>query len=152
MTIDLRIVPISELEAAPNLSEFLAEYSKEAKTDGMPPPRVHVDAYHTMEKSGLMTTICAFEGASVIGLIIMLVTIMPHYSVPVAHLESFFVTESHRHTGAGFRLLRMAEGAAKDKGAAGIVVNSYSGSTLDRVMSGMHNYQKKYVGYFRSLS
>tara|TARA_R110000868_G_scaffold114822_5_gene307272 strand:- start:631 stop:1089 length:459 start_codon:yes stop_codon:yes gene_type:complete len=151
MTHDVRIVPVSELEGAPNLAEFLAEYAKEAKTDGMPPPKVHVDAYHVMEKSGAMTTIGAFDGATVIGLIIMLVTIVPHYSVPVAHLESFFVAESHRNTGAGFRLLKMAEVTAKEKGAAGIVVSAYIGSTLDMVMSGKRNYQKKYVGYFRGL-
>ena len=94
----------------------------------------------------------AFVGSCFAGYAILLVTVLPHYSAPVATLESFFVSAMYRHTGAGLKLLRAAEAAARDKGAVGLLVSAPIGGQLAEVMARMRSYRETNRVFFRSLT
>lgn len=144
-------VPFEELEHAPNLHDMLDEYSIESRLSGMPPPIPHMDSYHLLVKADLLTTLCAYEEDTIIGFLLLLVNMMPHYSTPVATVESFFVPQAHRSTGAGLKLLIAAQKIAQEKGAAGILVAAAVNSDFDRLMSSMYSYTKSHNAYFRSF-
>ena len=151
MSLDIRIVPLEELASAPNLGALLAEYADEAGVAGLPHPKPHMASYDALGKSGHLTTICAFVGGVIIGFILVLVNVMPHYSVPVATLESFFVAKAQRATGAGLQLLFKAEDVAQYKGAAGVFIAAAVGGELDRILSHKQSYRMSHHAYFRSF-
>lgn len=87
-----------------------------------------------MESSGLLHPFAAFEDGELIGFLLMLATVLPHYGVMMAATESFFVAQSARNTGAGLALLKAAEEAAGNIGGKGLLISAPVGSRLDRIM------------------
>src|SRR5690606_9497097 len=65
-----------------------------------------------------------------VGFIVLLTSMNPHYSVVLGAVESFFVAAAHRKSGAGVKLLREARRAAKDRGAVGLLVSAPFGAEL----------------------
>jgi GNAT superfamily N-acetyltransferase len=151
MSIEVRVVKFAELEGASNFDMLAAEYAAEAGLLGMPKPKAHLETYRALDNAGVTVTLCAFLGGEIIGFLLITVGIIPHYSVPVAHLESFFVMKEHRKTGAGLRLLSAAEDAAKEKNAVGMMISAAVGGSLELILSKMSRYSKTHVGFFRRI-
>tara|TARA_R110000868_G_C10635668_1_gene743621 strand:+ start:181 stop:633 length:453 start_codon:yes stop_codon:yes gene_type:complete len=145
-------VPFAQLWGAPNIGEMLNEYAAESALDGMPKPIPHLDSYLLLVKANLLTTICAFQDEKIVGFLLLLVNTLPHYSVPIATIESFFVKKEHRATGAGLKLLSCAGDIAKGKGAAGMLISAAVNSDFDRLMSALMLYKKTHNTYFRSFA
>lgn len=146
------VVPFATLESAPNFGELIAAYAKEAGMAGMPPPKPHIETYRLLDKTGMLKTICAYLGQEVVGFIVILVNMSPHYGVKLAHMESFFVSRVHRSTGAAMRLLHHAEDLAREMGAVGLMCAAAIGGNLERVLSSRSNYSKTHVGFFRGFA
>lgn len=134
----------------PHFAALTAEYASESALGGMPKPAAHFDTYKRLEASGAMRVLCAFQGQTLVGFIILLVALNPHYSVLLATTESFFVAEAHRKTGAGLKLLRTAEEIAAELGAAGFLISAPTGGRLERLLphTGFHETNRV---FFRSL-
>lgn len=64
----------------------------------------------------------AVKDHELIGFITVVAPVLPHYSVPVAVVESFFVAAAHRYGGPGLRLLVSAEKQATEVGSPGLLV------------------------------
>lgn len=77
-----------------------------------------------------------------VGFITVLAPVLPHYGVPVAVSESFFVAKAHRKTGAGLKLLRAAEDMARSLGSPGLLVSAPFAGDLFHVLP--------HVGYVES--
>ena len=90
--------------------------------------------YYQLESAGVLQSFGAFLNDAPIGFITVLSTIMPHYGVCLSVSESFFVLKDFRKTGAGLRLLRMAEERAKSVGAPGLLVSAPFGGVLAGVL------------------
>ena len=145
------IMPFSALEGAPNFAELVSEYAAEAGLDGMPTPEPHLETYRTLDKAGIMTTLCAYQDGVIVGFLTVLVSVIPHYSVPVAHLESFFVLKKSRASGAGMRLIYKAEEVVTGKGAVGMMISAVVGGQLEGVLMRIASYKLTHSGFFRSL-
>ncbi|MBS0323588.1 MAG: GNAT family N-acetyltransferase [Proteobacteria bacterium] len=151
-TVTVRPCLYAELEGQPNFVELVAEYARESSIVELPEHKPHSEMYRAMEHVGVMQVLCAFQGDVVVGFAILLVTVLPHYSVPAATMESLFVGAAYRHSGAGFKLLRAAEEVARAKGAVGLLVSAPKGGQLAEVLTRMRSYRETNRVFFRGLS
>lgn len=150
-TVTIRPCLYSEMESQPNFIELVAEYARESSITDLPEHKPHGEMYRAMERVGVMQVLCAFQGDLMVGFAILLVTVLPHYSVPAATMESLFVGAAYRNTGAGLKLLHAAEEAARVKGAVGLLVSAPKGGQLAEVMSRLRSYRETNRVFFRAL-
>lgn len=143
---------IAELESSRNIQQILDEYAAEASPNikGLPRPFAKVDTYKHLESIDAIHTMAAFVDDLLVGYIIILAPIMPHYSIRIAVSESFFVLKEHRKTGAGLKLLYAAEQWAEEAGAIGMLVSSPVGGDLAEVLPRI-GYNETNRIFFRSL-
>lgn len=130
---------------------LLEAYADESGIEGMPRPKAQADIYRRLEMSGLLHIAGAYEGEQMIGLISMIVNVLPHYGIVAGVVESFFVAQDKRKTGAGLELLRWVRETARGIGAQAILVTAPSGGQLDRVLP-LAGYRETNKVYFRSLT
>ena len=152
MSLVIRKCSIAELESSPNIANILEEYAAESSPSitGLPHPLAKVDTYKYLEAAGAIHTIGAFIDDLLIGYIIMLAPILPHYSVRIAVSESFFVLKAHRKTGAGTKLRHAAEDYAKKAGAIGILISAPVGGDLAEILPHV-GYTETNRVFFRSI-
>lgn len=125
---------VAEIEMAPNFEDLATEYEEEALIDGMPPPRARWETYRALEGTGMLRVFSAVLDGQLIGFISILASRLPRYDVPIAVSESFFVAKAHRKTGAGLKLLKMAEDKARGLGSPGLLVSCPYGGDLFKVL------------------
>lgn len=125
---------ITAIAGAREFAALAAEYAAEAAINGLPPPAAKMETYRQLEAAGILQAFSAIEGGALIGFITLLAPVLPHYGVAVAVSESFFVARAHRKTGAGLRLLRAAEDAARALGSPGLLVSAPFGGRLFEIL------------------
>jgi len=147
------IVPITipELWSHPQFADLVDEYAAESAIDGLPPPNAKRGTYENLENAGLISTFAAIEGASLLGFIVVILPVVPHYSQTIATTESFFVGAQHRKSGAGLKLLRTVEQYAKEHNAVGLLVSAPTGGRLAEVMPRLDYVESNRV-FFRKLN
>lgn len=149
--IEIQKVSSETLSGSPGFVGLLQDYAKESSIDGMPEYRPHYDMYRAMESSGFFHMFGAFDGEELIGFLTMLTTTLPHYSVNAGTVESFYVAESKRNTGAGMALLKAAEEFAKVAGCVALLVSAPCNSRLSQIMPRV-GYRRANEIFFRSIA
>lgn len=149
--VTVRTCDVADVENAPNVAELMAEYARESMTDGLGPAVPQWWLYRRMEGSGLLHTIGAFVGDTLVGFITVVVMQRPHYEALIASYESYFVADSARQSGAGNELLKAAEELARARGAVGLFVNAAVGSRLDAVLEAKRHYRKTHNVFFKEF-
>lgn len=104
----------AELEKMPEFPALVEEYYSEAGNPGLPRPKYDSERYGQLCKLGLMHTFGVTVDGRLIGFMMIVVSVLPKYSLPVATLDTIFVGKAHRMSGAGVRLLQRAEQIAAD--------------------------------------
>lgn len=132
--IEIRRCPFAEIEHAPHLAALMAEYGAESAMPELGPQSPQFATYRMLEQAGTMRAVGAFQGGDLVGFIIVLVAVLPHFGKRVASTESFFVAQGVRKGGAGLRLLCEAERLAQELGAVGFFVSAPVGGQLESVM------------------
>jgi GNAT superfamily N-acetyltransferase len=125
---------VAAIAGAREFAALAAEYAAESAIDGLPPPAAKMETYRQLERAGMLHAFGANLGDTLVGFITVLAPVLPHYGVPVAVSESFFVAQAHRSTGAGLRLLRAAEGKARTLGSPGLLVSAPFEGALFKVL------------------
>lgn len=148
--VEIRSCTVAEMEHAPNLADLLAEYAIESAIPGMGPPKAQLETYRQLEAVGALHLFGAFQGDALVGFLVMIVSVLPHYGALVASTESYFVACKARKSGAGLKLLQEAENLARILGVAGFFVSAPIGGRLERVMSGK-GYRETNRVFFRGL-
>ena len=139
MTLEIKKYTIDMLAQHENLPQLLKEYANESSIQEMPKFNPNIKMYRTLEKSGLFHTFVAVADGKIVGFILVLVTILPHYSVLAGVVESFFVAKKYRKTGVGIKLRQTAETHAKNTGACALLISAPMGGVLEKILP--------YVGY-----
>ena len=152
MAVEIRPCTYDEAAAIPAFYVLVSAYADESATAGLPRPNGDADSYRMLEQAGLMQGFLAFEGGDLIGFANCLVSKLPHYGKKIATMESWFVGEGHRSSGAGFKLKAAVEAWAVDSGATGIFISAPIGSALAVVMSLLRNYNETHAVYFKALA
>jgi GNAT superfamily N-acetyltransferase len=131
---EIKTISFADIEAAPQFYALLAEYSAESSIAGLGKPCAQLEMYRKLEASGAAHFLGAFIEDELVGFVVLLVSVLPHYGVPVATTESFFVAKPARCSGAGLKLLREAEWVAKQAGAVGVFVSAPVDGVLVEVL------------------
>lgn len=130
----IRKISFDEVTAYPEFVKLAQDYADEARIEEMPPHNLNYDSYRKLEQVGMYHCIGAFENDCLVGLVTVLVTMIPHYSVLIASTESIFVDAKHRKGGTGLKLLKAAEECAKENGAINLFVNAPMDGRLVQVL------------------
>ena len=150
MSLIIAKATMAELEDAGNIGILLEEYADESSIKGLPHPYAKAETYKLLEKTGATHVYTAVWRNMLIGFIIVLDPKLPHYDVRVAIIESFFVGREYRKTGAGLKLLRMAENYAKEAKACGVMASAPIDGVLADVLSGL-GYAETNRVFFKSI-
>lgn len=131
---------------------LIDEYADECATSGLPRPNPDRALYDRLEQCGALHVLGAFDEGEMVGFSVLIVVPNPHYGVPLAVTESLFVAASHRKTGAGLRLIRAGESAARALGAQGMFMSAPLGSRFAEVLEAGVGYRETNRVFFRSLA
>lgn len=148
--IEIRKCTYDEVTDAPNFTALAQEYASESSIEGLGEAVPQREIYAMLERSGMLHTLVAFNQTEIVGFISLLVSMSPHYGKRTAVCESFFVTEAHRKSGVGLRLLRKAEALGKELGAVGMLVTAPTGGILERVLPRV-DYAPSHSVFFKAL-
>lgn len=141
---------MADIEAAPNLDALMAEYEAESGNPSIGPINPQWATYRMMEGAGVLRAISARVDGELVGFMLLLIPVLPHFGQVVGVSESYFVAAAHRHTGAGDKLRLAAEHVATCAGARGILISAPVGSDLERVMP-RRGYRAASTVFFKAL-
>lgn len=128
----VRKISVAEAFSYPEFPALCLEYARESALAGLPDPQEKLSAYQALEASG-SDTFCAygaFLDDRLIGFVVLLTPVLPHYGMTVAVAESLFVGSEYRKSGAGMLLIRQAEKRAKEVRSPGMLFSAPSGGRL----------------------
>jgi GNAT superfamily N-acetyltransferase len=151
MTVAYKFITIGEMEDCGNIHDLLDEYAQESAVKGLPSPNAKAELYKTLESTGALQAIGAFIDGVLVGFIVVLSPVMAHYSALVCVVESFFVTKKSRNSGAGIKLLRLAEDYARSKESPGLLVSAPVNGILCDILPHV-GYTESSRVFFRSLN
>lgn len=150
-TATIRPITFAELFDSPNADALFSEYAAESSIQGLPTPTPCRALYESIEAGGAAHVIGAFDGGLLIGFIVVVVSLNPHYSAVLAVSESYFVAADHRKSGAGLKLLHAAEELAHRCGALGMFVSAPVESRLAKLLPDMP-YTETNRAFFRRFA
>jgi GNAT superfamily N-acetyltransferase len=148
--LEVRPCTVAEFFSAPSASALMGEYGCEASIHGMPEPIAHRPSYEAMESAGALDVLVATVDGDLVGFLVLLTVLNPHYSQVLSVTESYFVASDHRKSGAGLELLRAAEDLARSKGSVAMLVSAPIGGRLADVMPHV-GYRETNRVFFRGL-
>lgn len=146
----IRPCTVSEIQSSEQFNDLLAEYAAESAISGMPPPSAKMDMYRGLEQSGAIVIFGAFVAEQLVGFLVVLAPLLPHYGRTVATAESFFVAKEYRSSGAGLELLRQAEKHADNIGSPALLVSAPAGGVLEKVLPRV-GYEHSNTVFFKRL-
>lgn len=142
---------VYDIENAPNVVGLLDEYSHECAIEGLPVPTANWPLYTKLEINGALQFLSATSNGWLIGLATVISTIVPHYAAITSVMESLFVLPEYRKTGAGLKLMRLAEKHAKEMGATGLLISAPFYGSLVNLLEKDNNYKETNRVFFRSF-
>lgn len=149
--LSIRRCAVAEVLAQPNFEALVAEYAAESSLDGLPAPQPQWSTYEALERSGMAYPLAAFVDDVLVGFLVLVVSVNPHYGIPLGVTESFFVSPDARGTGAGDGLRSAAEHQAREVGAVALLVSAPFGGRLERVLP-RHGYEQTNTVWMRRLA
>ena len=150
MSTTIRPCCVADIENAPNIGALVADYVEEAGVPEMGPANPQWGQYHQLEDSGMLHCFGVWDDETLVGMCFVLISSVPHFGVPFASLETFFVAKSHRAGGTGLRLLRAAEDLARDHGLRHVMATAPAESALSVVLP-RRGYRESNRVYLRVL-
>ena len=114
--------------------EVVREYAEECSNCGLTyDPQW--GTYDRMEKLGMMQAFGVMDKGKMIGLSIVLNTVLPHYGVKCATVESLFVGKKYENTSAGGRLMITVSRYAKLIECVKIFYTAPVGGRLEKILA-----------------
>jgi GNAT superfamily N-acetyltransferase len=150
MGIEINRCKLADLEASPQLPALLAEYAAESANDALGPVCPQFETYRGMEAIGLFHAFSAITDGELVGFLLLLTPVLPHFGCMAGVTESYFVAAEHRKSGAGLLLLAAAEEVASGAGAKGIIVSAPTAGRLEQVLPGI-GYRETATVFFKGF-
>lgn len=134
--VDIRGIRYHSMKAE---TELLAEYAKECSIPGIGSFNPQWETYELLQDSGKMQMFAAYVDDKMVGFTAILCDVLPHYGVMAATVESLFVSEKHRGTGAGIRLMQIVERFAEFSDCKVVLYSAPAGGKLEAVLGGHYH-------------
>lgn len=124
-----------ELELAPSFAALMAEYLAESGRAITADPSPQIATYKAQEAADTMKFAGVWDGGGeLVGMLVVALSVVPHFGMTVATTETLFVSAKARKTGAGKALLSLADDMARESGAVGVLVSAPVGGVLAKVL------------------
>lgn len=120
---------LSDPETIALVDRYREECAKPPFDNSVPDLR----AYEAMETVGAYGIAVLKKEGKAIGFVGVTVYTTPHFSLPVASIESIFLDVEHRKGANGLRLLNWAKWFARGKGAVGLTLTAVEGTRLEQL-------------------
>lgn len=132
----IRIVEISVSEHIGQVGELLREHWLElAKNKDLMVLKPDVALYEAMEQAGVILALGAFDGDTLVGYSVNLVSKHLHYAdLSYAQNDVLFLAKSHRQGRTGYRLIQATEQAAKARGVQMLVWHAKQNTPLETLL------------------
>jgi GNAT superfamily N-acetyltransferase len=134
MTITVRRCGVAEIFDDPRGEELMAEYAQECAERMLTAPEPQRDMYEQLEEIGMAQCFRCACDEEMAGFATVLLAPSAHNGKRYATVESLFVANEHRSTGAGTELMAVIEDAARAAGCEAIVYSAHVGSRLARIL------------------
>lgn len=136
MTAALTVEPstVAAITRSATFGALAKDYAAESQVKGLPAATSDMTAYAQLEAAGLLHAFAATVDGELVGFLALLIGPHPRYRVALATLETLFVSPEHRSSGAGLKLLAMAESKARELGAPGLLASAPVGGALAEVL------------------
>jgi len=149
--LEVKRITMEDLEAAPGLALLLSEYAEESAIPEIGPHDPQFQTYRMMEATGMLHVIGAYSSGQLIGFLLLITPILPHFGQRVGVTESYFVAAEFRKTGAGTQLRLAAEEIAAAAGARGLLMSAPSGGQLSQVLPHV-GYRETNQTFYKALA
>ena len=128
---------VAEITGNAMFPQVESEYREESAHAGLPDPLEKLSLYYVLENSGVFHPYGAFKDGELIGFMVLVASLIPHYGYSIACTESLFVRKEHRNTGAGLKLIRAAERHARALGCPALLITAPTHGILAKVLPKM---------------
>lgn len=118
--------------------ELLDQYAAECSIPTLGPPNPQWEIYYQMEAAGVFQLFAVYADGKMVGFAGVLSTILPHYGVKAATVESLYVLPEFRSKGAGASLLSAIEAHARQVGCKAILYSAPAGGQLEALLGKRH--------------
>jgi len=145
----IRHVSYQDILKTHTTADLLSEYAAECQVPTLN-PQEHM--YEVLERCGALGCFGAYVEGSLIGFISILVSVQPHSGLSTGSIESVFVSERFRSSGAGDLLLTAAEMFCREQGCISILFLARVDSALARVLSRRPGFRRTHEGFTRWLN
>lgn len=132
--------------------ELMREHWEETESHVQSGPAPVAEAYRMMERQNIVIAFGAFDGTELIGYVILFVVPHHHYGFLFAQHDVLFVRKDKRTSSAGWRLIRAAEDAARDRGALFVTWHAKHGSGLAAAFGKRDEYEMEDIIYRKDLA
>lgn len=149
MAVIIKKCTVAEIESASNFPALINEYAEYA-IKGMPHPSIKMEMYRVLEAAGMQHVYGAFWEEKLVGFVSVLLSVIPHYGIVGAFSESLFVAQQYRKTGAGLKLIQMAESISREFESPGLLISAPTGGVLAKVLPEV-GYDATHTLFFRRL-
>lgn len=129
--ISVRMIPYTSVRDAP---EILAEYAAECALTELGPINPQWDIYAKLEDAGMLQGLGVYVDGQFAGFASVLISILPHFGVKAATVESLFVGRAYRSKGAGTQLIAGVETCASVNGCKAILYSAPANGTLEAIL------------------
>lgn len=125
---------IDDLLGDASFRALAAEYDEEVTTPGTPTLAEKLALYRPFEANHEYCALAATHDGLVVGLLTFLAPLASPFGRITATSETFFVARKYRPTGAGLRLVRLAEDRARGLGSPNLLISLHQNSDLLKVL------------------
>lgn len=130
---ELKRVPIAFVFEHKDFDQVVIDYCSESGLPDLGSAMPALDWYQNLEKVGALSCCVAVDGDNLVGVVVVVTTLYPHFGKLVGSVESLWLAKDYRKGSAGLKLIREAKAMAKEKGAIGVYFGARFGSRLAKV-------------------
>lgn len=131
----MKIVTGSLIENLPKIQALMEDHWKEvASHQDIRRLKPNTEAFRILEEKGKLLTLFVMDGDLIVGYSVNILVDHMHSDTLVAQNDAIYVDPAYRKSGAGIRLMKVTERAAKDCGAKLLFWHSKPDSRLDTVL------------------
>lgn len=130
---ELKRVPISFVFEHKDFDQVVDDYCSESGIPDLGKAVPALDWYQNLENAGALSCCVAIDGNRLVGVVVVVTTLYPHFGKLVGSVESMWLAKGYRKGSAGLKLIREAKVMAKEKGAVGACFGARAGSRLAKL-------------------
>lgn len=150
----MKILPVSfrVIFEDSNSERLFAEYGSECALPELAPIAPQPALYEAMEASGGLQAFAVYDKEKLVGFLTVLIWTVPHYGKKIGSNADIFLSAEHRASGTGAKMIALAEGYARSRGAVSFQWTVPVGSRFGRLLAlNVDQYRRTNIVYLRVL-